>query len=149
MGLLYIGSRDDNKVRLINSYLWQCFLKGLDNKRNQYRRCQLFPYTVIKPVENYIKSANILLTTHFVILKLRKIHPCFNFVCVWFCNWCTLPECLLKSGCQRFNFNTYHLIPCMYQKIWNKYLDWTLYLIFKQQTCIKSLIIVQNRYFMT
>lgn len=29
-------------------------------------------------------------------------------------------ECLLKSGCQRFNFNTYHLILCMYQKIWNK-----------------------------
>ena len=41
-------------------------------------------------------------------------------MCAWFCNWCTLPECLLKSGCQRFNFNTYHLIPCMYQKIWNK-----------------------------
>ena len=76
--------------------------------------------TVTKPIENYIKSANILLTTHFVILKLRKIHPCFNFLCVWFCNWYTLPECLLKSGCERFNFNTYHLIPCMYQKIWNK-----------------------------
>lgn len=34
MGLLYIESTDDNKVRLINIYLWQCPLKGLDNKQN-------------------------------------------------------------------------------------------------------------------